>query len=98
MSPEANRAYQRGYAAGLKRSWPACGLIKDDPNLVADLVAAAKQLRDTADHSCATLTDDDDLVKLLAPYIDTFDKELADYNQRVTQPMKEETHDVAYGQ
>lgn len=74
MTREEKQAYARGYNASRSRSWPLHKPPLPPVELLADFVAAARELREAADTLCATLDDDDDLVKMIAPQIDALDE------------------------
>ncbi len=73
MTRAETLAYQRGYAAGRKGEWPSHRPPLPPERLSHDLWEAAKTLRDTADHVCSVLSDDDEFATLLAPGIDAID-------------------------
>lgn len=81
MSPEEKRAYCRGYGAGRRGCWPEHRPPSPPNELVADLLAALRGLRDGYDTMCATFSPDDEIVTQLDPLIERADNVM----QRVTE-------------
>jgi hypothetical protein len=65
--------YQRGYYAGSRGRWPEHVPPNPPHPLLNRLFSAAKELRNEADHICATISEDDDFAQKLAPRIDELD-------------------------
>lgn len=74
MTEAEKKAYSRGYQARVNQ-WPAHRPPHPPLEQIAGFYAAARALRDAADSICATLSDDDDFVRLLGPLIDRIDQE-----------------------
>lgn len=73
MTTPEQRAYQRGYSAGLNRKWPLHAMpVPPDP-VVAELLASLLALRNEYDTICATFGEDDEIVLKLAPVVDRAD-------------------------
>lgn len=74
MSSEKSRAYSKGYSAGRKSAWPLHRPPLPPDPIAREIIRSAQELRDAADHICATLSEDDEFALELAPKIDTFDE------------------------
>jgi len=72
---EYRRGYSNGFRAGRKNHWPEhLGLPTPPRPLVAELLEAAREIRDVADTYCATTVDDCELAQEFNPKIDRYDK------------------------
>jgi len=57
MTNEEKRAYQRGYAAGLRGKWPAHKPPEPPNQIVASLLLALREIRDHLDSELAAICD-----------------------------------------
>ena len=72
MTKEEGRAYQLGYAAGLRNRWPKHRPPQPPNQIIANLLLALREIRDHLDHELATI-DDPGWESSLAPIIEKAD-------------------------
>ena len=78
---ETQKAYARGYNRGSSGKWPDHRPPAPPDEILAAIVRAAQSLRDTADHICATISEDDEFALELAPRIDKFDSAMTKFGE-----------------
>lgn len=69
---EQRRAYSRGYSTGSQGKWPAHRPPCPPVEVVAELMTAAREVRDALDDELAKM-DDEDWEKRFSPMIDRID-------------------------
>jgi len=57
MTQEEKRAYQRGYAAGIRGRWPVHRPPQPPNQVIASLLLALREIRDHLDSELATIDD-----------------------------------------
>lgn len=67
-------AYSRGYAAGMRRAWPAYHPPAPPEPLVAAVMLASKKLADHVANWCGAFGEDDEFYKEMQPLLDATDK------------------------
>lgn len=74
MTREEKLAYAKGYAAGSRGSWPAHKPPMPPTELVALMMTAARELRNSVDAQLCLFDKDDDIVLAIGPKVDVFDQ------------------------
>ncbi len=93
MTRDEQRAYSRGYQAGIRGRWPEHKPPEPPNEIIAGIMHATSELRDAVDSQLAMFGDDDEINIALNPKFAAFDEAMA----TVTQWLKSETdaEDVA---
>jgi len=81
MNECCKRLYSKGYYTGGCKKWPAHKPPTPPNEHVKNLMEAARELRDAADHICATLVGEDEFIKELSPGVDSVDKAMCDITE-----------------
>jgi len=81
---EETRAYSRGYAAGLRRVWPAYHPPLPPDAISADIVKSAQALASSVATWCGAFGADDEFSREMAPLIKAVD----DANEKLTQWLR----------
>lgn len=76
MTREECACYQRGYIRARKALWPESGVPVPPDDVIAQLIAALRRLRDEYDSLCATFSPDDEVVIALDSAIQQADASL----------------------
>lgn len=76
-TPEQNRWYARGYAAGSRNRWPDHLPPMPPDEVTRAIMVAARALCDKADGLQATFAEDDDVFEPLRTAIEDFNESMA---------------------